>query len=150
MVQKFTKSIASIMLMLLSLPLIAFAQSGFSYQIESPLAPSIFSIESLLTAVLNILLVIAVPIIVFFIIFAGFSYVTARGNPEKIQNATRSITYALIGAVLILGGIAISEIIKDIVCSFSDNPTACLFGSDSSITNVPPVLEDGTGSAGGG
>jgi hypothetical protein len=71
-----------------------------------------------LTAILNVLLVIAVPIIVFFIIFAGFTYVTAQGNPEKIKTATRSLTYAIIGAVLILGGVAISEIIASVVSSF--------------------------------
>jgi phosphate starvation-inducible membrane PsiE len=88
------------------------------YELEPVLRSDITSIETLLTAILNVLLVIAVPIIVFFIIFAGFTYVTAQGNPEKIKTATRSLTYAIIGAVLILGGVAISEIIASVVSSF--------------------------------
>jgi hypothetical protein len=91
---------------------------GLQYSLESPLKSNINSVESLLTTILNVLLVIAVPIIVFFIIFAGFTYVTAQGNPEKIKTATRSLTYAIIGAVLILGGVAISEIIASVVESF--------------------------------
>ncbi|MFT5831764.1 MAG: hypothetical protein ACI9SY_000133 [Candidatus Paceibacteria bacterium] len=92
--------------------------AGLEYSLESPLRSNITTVESLLTTILNVLLVIAVPIIVFFIIFAGFTYVTAQGNPEKIKTATRSITYAIIGGVLILGGVAISEIIASVVSSF--------------------------------
>jgi len=91
---------------------------GLEYVLRSPLAPGIGSIEALLITILNALLVIAVPIIIFFIIFAGFTYVTAQGNPEKIKTATRSLTYAIIGAVLILGGVALSEIIAGVVNSF--------------------------------
>jgi hypothetical protein len=94
------------------------SHEGLQYELEPVLRSDITSIETLLTAILNVLLVIAVPIIVFFIIFAGFTYVTAQGNPEKIKTATRSLTYAIIGAVLILGGVAISEIIASVVSSF--------------------------------
>ena len=95
-------------------------KTGLQFQIDSPLRREIFSLETLLTAVLNVLLVLAVPIIVFFLILAGFNYVTAQGNPEKIKTATRSLTYAIIGAVLILGGVAISEIIESVVRSFQN------------------------------
>ena len=90
---------------------------GLSYCLENPLRFN--SLEGLIVGILNVLLVIAVPIIVFFIIFAGFSYVTAQGNPEKIKQASRSLTYAIIGGVLILGAVAISEILKNVVASFS-------------------------------
>jgi len=101
-------------------------REGLSYQLQSPLAGAgIGSLEGLLTAILNILMVIAVPIIVFFVIFAGFNYVTAQGNQEKIKTATRSLTYAIIGAILILGAVALSSIIGEVVCSFSSNPTEC-------------------------
>jgi len=89
---------------------------GLSYTLENPLRFN--TLEGLIVGILNVLLVIAVPIIVFFIIFAGFSYVTAQGNPEKIKQASRSLTYAIIGGVLILGAVAISEILKSVVDAF--------------------------------
>jgi hypothetical protein len=89
---------------------------GLSYSLNNPLQFN--SLEALIVGILNVLLVIAVPIIVFFIIFAGFSYVTAQGNPEKIKQASRSLTYAIIGGVLILGSVAIAEILKSVVESF--------------------------------
>lgn len=86
------------------------------------------SIPDLLNAIVNILMIFAVPIIVFFVIFAGFSYVTAQGNPEKIKTASRSLMYAIIGAVVILGAFAISTIVTSVVCSFSATPTICSGG----------------------
>jgi len=102
---------------LLLLPSVINAQAGdLTYTLKNPLRFN--SLESLIVGILNVLLVIAVPIIVFFIIFAGFSYVTAQGNPEKIKQASRSLTYAIIGGVLILGAVAISEILQNVVASF--------------------------------
>ena len=77
------------------------------------------SIEELLVAILNIIMVLMIPIIVFFIILAGFKYVTARGNSGQIEEATTTFTYAIIGGVLILAAVAIAEIIKNTVASFA-------------------------------
>lgn len=76
------------------------------------------TIEDFLDAILRIVLVFAVPIIVFFIIYSGFLYVTAQGNAEQIKQATRSLTYAVIGGVLILGAYAIATIVKNLVAAF--------------------------------
>lgn len=77
------------------------------------------SIEELLVAILNIVIVIAMPIVIFFIIYAGFLYVTARGNAEQVQQASRALMYAIIGGVLIIGAVVIAEIIKNLVGSFT-------------------------------
>lgn len=77
------------------------------------------SIEELLVAILNIIIVIATPIIVLFIIYSGFLYVMAQGNAGKIEEATKSLTYAIIGGVLIIGAVAISTIISNLVGAFA-------------------------------
>ena len=69
-------------------------------------------------AILNIVEILMIPVIVFFIILAGFKYVTARGNSTKVEEATRALTYAIIGGVLILAAGAISDIIQSTVESF--------------------------------
>jgi len=93
--------------------------AGLSFNVQSRLNPGITTAEGLLSAILNIFIVIATPIIVLFIIYAGFLYVTARGNAEQVQQATRALTYAIIGAVLVLGSVALAQIIKRVVVSFS-------------------------------
>jgi len=74
-------------------------------------------LEDLFSSILTIVIILAIPLIVFFIIYSGFLYVTARGNPAQIEQATKSLTYAIIGGVLIVGAVAITEIIKSLVSS---------------------------------
>lgn len=95
----------------------AIAQAQITVNFVSLISPD--SIEGLLLAVLNIFIVIAIPIIVLFIIYAGFLYVTARGNVQQTEQATRALTYAVIGAVIIIGAVAIAEILKNLVNSFT-------------------------------
>ena len=59
-----------------------------------------------------------VVIIIFFIIFAGFTYVTAQGKPEKIKLASQSLLYAVIGGVIILGSSAMMVIVRNLVNAF--------------------------------
>lgn len=90
--------------------------AGIAYNIESYLPFN--SLEELIVAILRIFITIATPIIVLFIMYAGFKYVTARGNVQQVQEATRALTYAIIGAVLIIGAVAISEIISNTIGAF--------------------------------
>ncbi|MFW6210184.1 MAG: Mbov_0395 family pilin-like conjugal transfer protein [Patescibacteria group bacterium] len=83
---------------------------------ENPLG--VDSIQDFLGAILEIVLVISIPIIVFFLIYAGFQYVAARGNPEKLQTAHRALLFGVIGAVIVLGGFAIVTIVTSLVESF--------------------------------
>lgn len=92
------------------------SRPGLTYELKSPLAFS--SLPEFIEAILGVIIVILTPIIVLFIIFAGFKYVTAQGNPAKIQEATKALTYAVIGGVLIIGAFAITQIIKGLVDSF--------------------------------
>lgn len=76
------------------------------------------TIDSLLMAVLNVVIVVSIPIVVFFLIFSGFLYVTARGNAEKIKQASRALTYGIIGGVIIVGSVAILAIVENLVNEF--------------------------------
>lgn len=123
MVKKLAKKITTRTLAILALFLTfyqnTYAQGGTvnqSVQILNPL--EVNSIEELLIAILNIVIILAIPIIVFFIISSGFMYATARGNPQQIEQASRSLTYAIIGGVLIIGAVAIAEIVKNLITSF--------------------------------
>ena len=76
------------------------------------------NVTDLLAAVLNVFIIIATPIIVFYLIYAGFLYVTARGKPEQIQKASHALLYGVIGGVVILGSVAIVEIVTSLVGEF--------------------------------
>jgi hypothetical protein len=88
--------------------------SGPSAVLTNPLS-NISSIPDFFRVLVEIILVFAIPFIVFFIIYAGFLYVTARGNPEKISTAHKALLFALIGGMLILGANVLLEIITNTV-----------------------------------
>ncbi len=79
---------------------------------------SFTSITDMIVAIVNVVIVMSTPIIVFFLIYAGFMYVTARGNPEKIQQASKALLYGIIGGVIILASVAIMTIVKNLVSAF--------------------------------
>lgn len=76
------------------------------------------SIQEVVIAILNAIVTIAVPIVVLMIIYGGFQYVTARGNAEQLKSATRTLTYAIIGGLLIIGAVAITGIMGEAICEF--------------------------------
>lgn len=73
------------------------------------------TLQGFFIKIIQILIIFAVPIIVFFIILAGFKYVTARGNMAKVGEATQALTWAIVGGVLILGAEALLYIIQNTV-----------------------------------
>lgn len=88
--------------------------SGVTVGLENPI-PSITNIGGFVETLLNIVLTIGIPIVAFFIILAGFNFVTARGNPEKLKKAKDMLLYTLIGAALLLGAWVLAEAIQGTV-----------------------------------
>ncbi len=89
------------------------ADEGGSATLINPLGER--TLTEFFLDLLQILLIFAVPIIVFFIIYAGFLYVTARGNQEQVTKATRALGYAILGGVIILGAQVILTVIEGTV-----------------------------------
>jgi len=75
------------------------------------------TIQELIGKILNLVVQIGLPIIVLMIIYAGFKYVTARGNPEKIKEAHDAILWTVIGAAVVLGAAVISHAISGTITS---------------------------------
>jgi Type IV secretion system pilin len=92
--------------------------SNSAVRLSNPLS-GINSIPDLLAAILNVVIIIAIPIIILFIMLAGFKYVTARGNAAQVKEASTALLYAVIGGVIIIGATAIAQIIKNLVNAFA-------------------------------
>ncbi|MAZ56899.1 hypothetical protein CL653_03845 [bacterium] len=90
--------------------------TGASVGIKNPLGDK--TIQDFFLDLLDVLLVFALPIIVFFIIYSGFLYVTARGNAVQIKTASRALLYSVLGGVIILGARLILAVIQGTVDSF--------------------------------
>lgn len=114
-----THSLSLLALVLLCLMPTLVQAGGIEFTLNSPLEGNgITNIPELIEAILRFIIIVATPIVVLFIIYSGFQYVAARGNAEQTQKATKSLTYAIMGGILILGAVALSNIITNVVNSF--------------------------------
>jgi len=96
--------------------LAASAQKVFA-QYVNPINPggdgAIDTIPDFLALVLNGLSLLLMPLVVIFIIYAGYLFVTAQGEEGKIQKARTALLWTIIGAGVILGAQIMAEILQD-------------------------------------
>lgn len=72
-------------------------------------------IQTFLINIIQILVVFATPVIIAFIMYAGFLFVTAKGDTGQISDAKHALTWAVIGGVILLGAQAIITVIQNTV-----------------------------------
>lgn len=63
----------------------------------------------------DVVMPIGAVVVVLFIIYSGYLFVVAQGNPAKLEEAKRAFLYSCIGAVVLLGAWAIAQVIQNTV-----------------------------------
>lgn len=81
----------------------------------NPLNSSLSSIPEFIAGVLKAVVMVALPIITLFIVYAGFKFVSARGNPGGITEAKENFKWVIIGAILILAAWVLATLIAGTV-----------------------------------
>ena len=103
------------------LPFVAWAQGGNDGcdpgggTLCNPISSD--NIQDFIRTVLEGALQIGIPIVALAIIYSGFLFVKARGNPEELTKAKAALLYTLIGAAILLGAWAIAILISETVLS---------------------------------
>ena len=82
-------------------------------KIDNPLGTETF--EGLADRIGKVLIDIAIPVAVIIIIYAGFQYMTANGNAEKISSAHKTLLWTLVGVAVILIGKGFISLVKDLL-----------------------------------
>jgi len=103
-------------IILLSVPLISFAQSIVPPNPSSHNLPGLQSTtitDVLEQAIQNVLLPIVGLIAVLFIIIGGFRYITSAGNEEQAEGAKKTLTNAIIGLVIVILSYVIVAVIAN-------------------------------------
>lgn len=93
-------------------PVISFAEEG---KITDPLGERFGSVPELIKTFLEGALTIGMPVVALAVIYCGFLFVFARGNPEKLTKAKDALLWILIGSAVLLGSWAIAKMINDTV-----------------------------------
>lgn len=86
--------------------------------LENPLK-NIDSLPELLNVILDAIVQIGVLLLVIMLVWVGFLFVMARGNPEEISKARSALLWTLIGGLILLGAKAISEVLQATVGSLT-------------------------------
>ncbi len=86
--------------------------SQFS-KLKNPIKSS--TIQEFVRNILEGVLKVGIPLVALAIIYSGFLFVTALGNPGKIEEAKKTLTNTIIGAALLLGAWGLSELIVETV-----------------------------------
>ncbi|HPS21296.1 MAG TPA: hypothetical protein PLO44_00590 [Candidatus Paceibacterota bacterium] len=81
--------------------------------INNPIGVS--DVNSFIRVILVGVVKIGIPIVALAIIYSGFLFVTARGNPEALKKAKSAFLYTVIGAAILLGSWAIAQLISSTV-----------------------------------
>ncbi len=76
-------------------------------KLENPLG-NVDSINDFVLAIINIVLLVAYPVLVLAFIWLGFQFVMAQGNSGKLEKVKTNLWYTLLGAIVIIGAKAIS------------------------------------------
>jgi hypothetical protein len=89
-----------------------------SLTIKNPL--KVKNIQDLLAAILSAIVQIAIPFLVLAVMWVGFLFVAARGNPNKLADARQALFYTLIGALIILGAQTLSVILSGTISQLTE------------------------------
>lgn len=73
------------------------------------------SLPELVGSIINALLALLGVIMVVIMIYAGFLWMTAAGNDEKVKKARGMMTNAVIGMIIIFAAYAITEFVIDAI-----------------------------------
>ena len=83
--------------------------------LPNPLGDKVSSIPDLFYLLVNALISVSYVVIAFFLIWSGFKFVVAQGEPEKLTDAKNTFKYTIIGALIIIGAQTIIAIVKSII-----------------------------------
>ena len=105
------------------LPIVSFGQQGGGAntnnnstpitKIDNPIEYE--TVNEFLKYIVEGILKLGIPIIALAIIYSGFLFVTALGNPSKLEKAKDALLYTVIGAAILLGSWGLAQLISETI-----------------------------------
>jgi len=86
-------------------------------QLCNPLKADTFA--KLVKSLANILVEIAIPFVVIFLIWSGFLFVSARGNEQQLTKAKQTFYWTILGAAVVVGAYALASAVVHFAQSLS-------------------------------
>lgn len=87
--------------------------------LDNPLGNKVDNLPSFIYMILDIVFQIGAVFAVMILMYVGFMFVSARGDPEKLVTARRAFLYTVIGIGLLLGGKLVASVIENTISQVS-------------------------------
>jgi len=100
-------------LVLVSFPLLFINAEGGTIEIPNPLTATSF--DALISGFINFIFWVAIAVAPLMTLIAGFYFLTAGGDPKKVDTAKKIILYTIIGFAIILMARGLIGIINQIL-----------------------------------
>jgi multisubunit Na+/H+ antiporter MnhC subunit len=71
-------------------------------------------IETFIKSVIQVLVTIAGLISAGFLVWGGIGYITSSGDPEMLDRSKKTLWYAAVGLVVVLGAFVLTNIVSDL------------------------------------
>ena len=95
----------------------AFAAGGES--LTDPLKEGYGTVDMLIGALLKIIIKIGMPVAALFLVYAGFMFVTSKGDPKKLDTAKSIFLWTVIGTALVVGAETIRVVLTNTIGSIT-------------------------------
>ena len=83
---------------------------GAGTKLENPIAFK--SLGALISAILDIIVQIAVPIAALFLMYSGFLFISARGDEAQLKTAKSIFLWTMVGIAVLLGAEILAQVIQ--------------------------------------
>ena len=101
------------------------AGQAASYTGASNGATPEFTLIALITGVINAALALTGVIVLIFMVYAGYAWMTAGGDSDKVTKAKETISRSVIGLAIVLFSYAIVAYVVPMILCASGHATAC-------------------------
>jgi len=83
--------------------------------VDVPQLTKASNVQQLILSIINALMPLFLALAIFFLVLAGFKFITARGEPGKIKEAQQTFLWTLVGIACVVSGKIIVAVLLDIL-----------------------------------
>lgn len=90
------------------------------FVLSNPLGGQTTTLCQLIRKVLDVTIQLATPIIVVFLVIAGFRFVAARGNSQALEKAKANLLWTIVGIAIFLGAYTLALVLSGTIRQLQD------------------------------
>lgn len=87
------------------------ADSAKTVKLNNPLAGNVTDVNTIIGNVIKAALGVMGALMLLMIVWGGFSWLTAAGNPEKIKAGSNKILWAILGSIVVLASYMLLNVV---------------------------------------